>query len=813
MSSAAKNWIDYAGWVAFSLAAGVRSMVASKRADDRDGRLAWGLFGIAALLWCAGNLYLIVGELTSPVFISTPTPANYLFLGYALLFIAGLYFLRSDRSDRSHSIIRIADMVTIGCAVLLSTAIIMVEPLLNSDETLGFLLFAIADPASFIIASLIALTFLWTQDLGELRAIFVLLFISIAVHTLANITFFTLSLETTAPSSLAVVWMLAFSIQYLAAYDYDHRRSGIKQQVLIPTPKLTEAMQALLPAALIISILVVALLFRENLTQVVLLIVLMLATLFAIALGFREWAIDRKAKHLIEELRRADDLNSYVLSASPSVIFAAQVADNFPITFVSDNFRTVLGVEPKNFPQQDFIHPGDRTLLRTQLSNLLRFGVADSEFRLIDRGEQTRWMYGKFVVARDAAGEPIEIIGSLSDISEKKTLQSRMHQTQRLESLGKLSGSIAHDFNNLLTAVLGYSELTLDSDELPAKHRKHIQEIKNAGERGAALTRQLLAFSGRHTLIKQNCDLIEVINGMTGMLERLIGDSVSMSIQVSPGMIQVNADRGQIEQVLMNLILNARDAMQADGQVTIGLEKIFLDQQHAAELAVNAGPYAILSVEDNGPGIEEELLEGVFEPFFSTKEKHEGTGLGLSIVHGIVEQHGGTVTVDSKPGDGCNFKVYLPAIEDESLLDQGARPPKELPRGNETLLVVDDETAITDVILQTLQPLGYTVLTANNSRDALGLAEDRSAQLLLTDVIMPDCNGAELRENIQAIQPGIKCAYMSGYTDRTSQFEEFSEDSTPFLEKPLSLTSLARAVRDLLDSNVGGHSNASPAGF
>jgi PAS domain S-box-containing protein len=385
---------------------------------------------------------------------------------------------------------------------------------------------------------------------------------------------------------------------------------------------------------------------------------------------------------------------------------------------------------------------------------------------------------------------------------EKEKLLTQLLQAQKMEGIGRLSGGIAHDFNNMLTSILGYCDLALLDleEETPLRHK--IEVIRESGERATALTRQLLAFSRKQTLKMEVLNLNSLISGTASMLRRMIGEDVDLLVQHDPNIPNILADPVQIEQVLMNLAVNARDAMPHGGRLTLATATLDLDEEAARFLqGLSAGEHAVLSVTDTGEGIPKELQEKIFEPFFTTKEKGKGTGLGLATTYGIVKQHRGHISVYSEPGQRTTFIIYFPAThqktEPEPKKSRG--PSLEMPRGHETILVVDDEPLVLNLAADTLKSSGYTVLKAANGAEAMEIFHrSPGISLLLTDVIMPGMNGKELALELLAIKPELKIAFMSGYASSIFDKNEQIPGSI-FFNKPLSTMELTQAIRNLLD--------------
>ncbi len=380
--------------------------------------------------------------------------------------------------------------------------------------------------------------------------------------------------------------------------------------------------------------------------------------------------------------------------------------------------------------------------------------------------------------------------------------EEQLRQAQKLEAIGRLAGGIAHDFNNLLTVILSYSEVLLELIGPERPMRAEVEEIQRAGVRAADLTRQLLAFSRQQVFDPAVLDLNQVLTGVHKMLTRVLGEDIELTMLLAPHLGWVKADQGQIEQVVMNLAVNARDAMPDGGKLTIETANVELDEDYArGHLEVSPGPYVLLAVSDTGIGMDRATQARVFEPFFTTKERGKGTGLGLATVFGIVKQSGGSVWIYSEPGAGATFKIYLPQIESPEAMARPAALSAAIPRGSETILLAEDEDQVRAVARGILQRAGYHVLEARTPGEALLISEQHPVgiDLLLTDVIMPKMNGRELAERIVSMRPGIKVLFMSGYTDDVILHHGVLDSGVAFMQKPLTPDSLTRKVRQVLD--------------
>jgi two-component system, cell cycle sensor histidine kinase and response regulator CckA len=396
-------------------------------------------------------------------------------------------------------------------------------------------------------------------------------------------------------------------------------------------------------------------------------------------------------------------------------------------------------------------------------------------------------------------GEAVGVEAICRDISERKLLEERLRQSQRLEAVGQLAGGVAHDFNNLLTVISGYTETLRNRND--NSDRAELAQIAAAADRAAALTRQLLAFSRRQVLQPKVIDLNEVVSGLSPMLTRLIGEHVELVASLDHHVEPVLADPGQIEQVLMNLVINARDAMPHGGKLTIETTTTILDEAYAdSHQDASPGPHTVLAVSDTGNGMDAETLKRVFEPFFTTKAPGSGTGLGLATVHGIVRQSGGNIWVYSEPEHGTTFKIYLPSVKAE-LTGPREVEPGTTSRGDETILVVEDQDAVRNVVALMLESNGYTVHAAAYPADALRLIEQQEAHidLVLTDLVMPGISGRELAILIQQHQPEVRVLYMSGYPDHATTRNGTRDHGSPYLEKPFSESQLTEAIRAALD--------------
>jgi len=403
----------------------------------------------------------------------------------------------------------------------------------------------------------------------------------------------------------------------------------------------------------------------------------------------------------------------------------------------------------------------------------------------------------------------VGLVHVVSDITARKKaeekqqkLQEQLNQAQKMESIGRLAGGIAHDFNNLLSVIIGFCELVQKDMEQGSKYFDDIKMIREAGEKAAVLTGQLLAFSRKQVLNMRPMDLNRVVEDMTRMLRRVISEDISLELHLSPGIKRVVADAGQIEQVLLNLAVNARDAMPSGGHFIIETAMVDIDQEYVDQHAeAQLGPHVLLALTDTGSGISKEVKVHIFDPFFTTKETGKGTGLGLATVYGIIKQHGGQIYVYSEPGKGTTFKIYLP-VTPHTEITPGDRDAGTLPTGSETILVAEDDSSIRKLVQMFLEPLGYKVLLAGNGEEAvkIGRTYEGDIDLLLTDVIMPNMNGQELVDEIRKFRPDLAVIFMSGYTDDVIAHHGVLESGVNFVQKPITMNRLAHKLREVLNT-------------
>jgi len=431
-----------------------------------------------------------------------------------------------------------------------------------------------------------------------------------------------------------------------------------------------------------------------------------------------------------------------------------------------------------------------------------------SVFRQRRKDGSEIWVEGYGYDLHDEQGDTLIHQGILRDITERKRaeeekakLQDQLAQAQKMESVGRLAGGVAHDFNNMLSVILGHAELAMQGLEPSDPLYDDLREIAAAGKRSADLTRQLLAFARKQTIAPKVLDLNDTVVGMLKMLRRLIGEDIDLLWKPAANLWPVKLDPVQVNQVLANLLVNARDAIEDVGKVTIETENVAFDEAYCADHVGSVpGEYVMLAVSDSGRGMDRETLSRIFEPFFTTKGVGEGTGLGLATVYGIVKQNNGFINVYSEPGKGTIFKIYIPRPQPAGAVAGKTAVSAEVSTGTETVLLVEDEEAVLTLGAKLLEQLGYKVLAANGPNRALQLAEEYEGpiHLLMTDVVMPDMNGRDLRQRLISRRPGLKSLFMSGYTANVIAHHGILEEGILFLQKPFSRQALAAKLREAL---------------
>ncbi|SRR5216684_2250533 len=454
----------------------------------------------------------------------------------------------------------------------------------------------------------------------------------------------------------------------------------------------------------------------------------------------------------------------------------------------------------KDIGRQVYVDPSRREEFKRLMEE--QNVVQGFEYQVYRKDRIKIWLSENVRAVRDSSGAILYYEGMVEDITERKRLEDQLRRAQKMEAVGQLAGGVAHDFNNLLMVIQGYSEVMLARLDPAEPLRKNAEEIQKATERAASLTRQLLAFSRMQVLRPKILDLNAVLAEMGKMLPRLIREDIELRIVPGASLGSVKADQSQIEQVILNLLVNARDAMPRGGKLTIETASAELNDEYArGHTGVRPGKYAMLAVSDTGVGMDSETQAHIFEPFFTTKELGKGTGLGLATVYGIVKQSSGWIWVYSEVGKGTTFKIYLPQVDERVQPPESSKTRSLAPGGTETILVVEDQDSIRELTREFLKGSGYTMLEAKDGSEALQLAVryESAIDLLVTDVVMPKMGGRELAHRLSAVRPLIKVLYMSGYAENSAAESGILDQNSVWLQKPFSLESLLHKVREVLD--------------
>jgi PAS domain S-box-containing protein len=523
---------------------------------------------------------------------------------------------------------------------------------------------------------------------------------------------------------------------------------------------------------------------------------------------------DMTAKRDAENARaQAEAKYRMLVEQVAAISYIAELGIHGEWLYVSPQVETMFGfsaeewlVDSRAWTQH--VHPEDHKVVEAAEEASQRGERFQAEYRVIRKDGRVIWVSDTAVVVAGSDAHPL-MEGIIVDITERKQLETQLQQARRMEAIGRLAGGIAHDFNNLLTIIKGYTELALKRPRISPELQADVERIEDASERAGTLVRQLLAFSRRQVLQPKLLDLNGIVMGLDKLLRRLMDEGIEMTTIPGKNIGTIKADPGQMEQVIMNLVVNARDAMANGGRLTVETANVHLDAAYATDHAtVKAGRYVMLAVSDTGTGMSPETVAHIFEPFYTTKQSGRGTGLGLSTVYGIVKQSGGYIWVYSEVGHGSSFKVYLPRVEQAPEALPAVKPASRQERGTETILLVEDQPQVRELARMALSEKGYTVLVASSPEDAENACARHGAEihLLLTDLIMPGITGRELAKRLTARHPKMRVLYMSGYTYgmtvQTGMQRGMLEDGVAFLQKPFTPSALGEKVREVLDRSA-----------
>jgi PAS domain S-box-containing protein len=526
-----------------------------------------------------------------------------------------------------------------------------------------------------------------------------------------------------------------------------------------------------------------------------------LVLLFDVYVVYQQLQIHRIRRRLVER----EEL--FLLISENAVDMIAVVDSKGRRLYNSPSYERILGHDSNQLRDSspfEQVHPDDLPLVLEAASEAQRTGIGRRiEYRM--RRKDGEWAYLESTASgiRNAKGEVDKLVIVNRDIGERRRLEEQLRQSQKMDAIGRLSGGVAHDFNNLLGVIIGYAEVLQDGITESDPLRGCVDQVLQAGKRAASLTRQLLAFSRQQVLEPKVIELNGVVSDMEKMLRRLIGEDVELTTSLERHLGKIRADPGQLEQVIMNLAVNARDAMPEGGRLTIHTANFEMDAEYVRRYPypVQTGAYILLSVSDTGCGMDHVTQQRIFEPFFTTKEKGRGTGLGLSMVYGVVKQSGGYIDVDSRVGQGSSFRIYLPRVDQGVSVDNAQPLPLTALQGKETILLVEDEKSLCTLTRNLLELYGYTVWEAAGGAEALKISRETDAEihLLLTDMVMPGINGRSLAQQLAQERPQMKVVYMSGYTGQSVGGNDAVNPGAFFIQKPFTRENLAQKIRQALE--------------
>lgn len=510
-------------------------------------------------------------------------------------------------------------------------------------------------------------------------------------------------------------------------------------------------------------------------------------------------------KRTEEKLRESEERFRLVFEGAP--IGMGTAALDYRFMKVNKKLCDMLGYRESELMERtftDITHPDDKTdTIQIAQQVMKTTDIQVYEKRFITKAGETVWGRVTVSLLLDQNGAGLCYVGMVENITHRKALEDQLRQAQKMEAVGQLAGGIAHDFNNLMMAVRGFADLLLTRLPPDSPYRSNVEQIQQAGDRAITLTRQLLAFSRRQMLLPKIINLNAVATNICQMLNTLIGEHITLTLELAPDLQAIKADPGQVEQVICNLAVNARDAMSHGGRLTIETRNVVVETAGSSEQgSLRPGSYVMMAVSDTGCGMDRATQDRIFEPFFSTKEQGKGTGLGLATVYGIITQSDGHIHVDSAPGRGTTFKIYFPRVLEQAKEVGGSRPLTAQFTGSETVLLVEDDEMIRFLVTEMLESHGYRVLAAKDGGEAVSISHDYPApiHMLLTDVVMPGIRGPEVANQVRCHRPDIHVVYMSGYTDHSHLRQGLETATAHFLQKPVTCEVLIQTLRKVLDN-------------
>ncbi len=784
---------------------------------DIRKRRAWKLLSLAFLAYTVGNVMWAYYELIARTELAV-TWADLPYLMYYPICLAGLLAFPMSRSGRSRLTFGLdAATVMLGAAIVIWYVILRPVALFEHASSLEAVI-TLAYPVSNAVLLFGVIAVLLRRPPTNVSRALGILTMAILFDAIAD---FGYSYQTLESSYFGGQWpdcfyMLGYALVAVSAHYQFYSAGKSKPR---EAPALEKSRFSWLPyAAVGVAyglLLFVAFRFeQEHGMQPMVWLTIGAFLITALVVARQIVALRENSRLLAEKAARESEIRIAALVQHSSDAISI-IDKNGLLLYTSPANKTIFGYESSDLDGtqlQEIIHPDDCGLALATMRDICRSPDKPRSLEVRVRRQDEAWIHVESVLT-NLLHEPTVagIVINSRDVTERKQAEQalrdskeKLQQAQKMEAIGQLAGGVAHDFNNLLAVIIGYSEMLLR--RLPADQEpfiRQLMEIKKAGDRAKSLTSQLLAFSRKQVLQPKVLDLNSVVHEMDRMLRRLIGEDIDIRTVLAVDLGNVKADPGQIEQVLMNLAVNARDAMPDGGSLTIETHNVELGENYTRKHPpLEPGAYVMIAVSDSGCGMSQELQSRIFEPFFTTKEKGKGTGLGLATVYGIVQQSGGSISVYSEPGEGTTFKVFLPRVgEPASVCEAPAEKSNEL-RGSETVLLVEDEEAVRNMASEILHSNGYHVLGAGNGHEALKVSEQHAGaiQLMVTDVVMPQLGGRELAEKLASKRPEMRVLYMSGYTDDAIVHHGVLDGRAAFLEKPFTPDALALKIREVLSA-------------
>ena len=772
---------------------------AATRRSSRFPRSFWFVMGTAFALWSAGQVLQVYLDWTVR---SWPIVQVLLFFISITAMFMAVFRSSVEREAGAVQWAWVLDAVQILVLIVaLYLFLVYVPTLLYGQAAMGPLRLRLLHWRNIALVIGLAVRVLWSR--GSERRLFAPIALAMGLYTVGTYFANHANLLNAAGYNrwYGLAWSVPFTLVTLHAATWTDPGDAAPAE---PAPGAMSAVLLVYLPSLVVPVLLLSLYSQVVREQVMVGLSALMVSLICYSL--RLALLHRQQRQTLDALRASEERYRSLFESNVAGVFRS----TFDGRMLDCNRRLseLFGYTREELLSQPswMLYPGGKEDRDTLVADRLRTGVPGIFEKCYRRKDGSLvWTITSASVGKEADGTPY-FEGTILDVTDRRHLEEQLRQAQRMEAVGRLAGGIAHDFNNILTVISGYSSMLLERSSPSDPVHEDAKEIRSASDRAASLTRQLLAFSRQQVLQPQIVNLNTVLDALAKMVRRLIGEDIETRLVAAPGLGSVKADPGQIEQILLNLVVNARDAMPSGGQLTLETANVDLDTEYsAAHPYTSPGRHVLLAVSDTGIGMDAETRSRIFEPFYTTKEQGKGTGLGLSTVYGIVKQSGGHIEVYSEPGKGTTFKIYLPRVDqdvaDSASPDRG--PVSE--RGQETILLVEDDDALRDLAQRILSARGYTVLAPEKPEDAEAVCRQHPGRidLLLTDVVMPAISGREVARRVALQRPDIKVLYMSGYTTNAIVHHGVLDEGLAFLPKPFTPATLTSKVREVLDGTPG----------